>query len=279
MTTNAPISLPSLDDIVFEGRNKAYGAYALRQLYGRHLLRAVALAVALTALLIALPIAVNYWWPTVVVVPPIVPTGPIVDILPPPTITPPPVTPSPASRATITLRTEISKDLPPTVVDDAQVKKPDQPAVAAPNTDEPVALGNINREGTGGLADIAAPGTPGNNDSAASSAAPAVTKPFVSVEVMPEFAGGQAALSKYLQRNLHYPTQALKAAVGGRVYIAFTVNTDGSITDVEVLKGLGYGTDEEASRVIRKMPAWKPGYQNNRAVPVRYNLPITFTYQ
>ncbi|RFP66127.1 energy transducer TonB [Hymenobacter lapidiphilus] len=279
MTTNAPISLPSLDDMVFEGRNKAYGAYALRQLYGRHLFRAVALAVALAALLIALPIGVSYLWPAVVVVPPIVPAGLVIDILPPPTIEQPPVvTPPAASQATITLRTELSENLPPTVVDDPQIQKPQQPDVAAPDINGPVALGNINRDGTGGFADKAGPGAPGN-DSAANSAAPAVTKPFVSVEVMPEFAGGQAALAKYLQRNLHYPTPALKAGVGGRVYIAFTVNTDGSITDVEVLKGLGYGTDEEASRVIRQMPAWKPGYQNNRAVPVRYNLPITFTYQ
>ncbi|NVO84852.1 energy transducer TonB [Hymenobacter terrestris] len=279
MTTNAPISLPSLDDIVFEGRNKAYGAYALRQLYGRHLFRAVALAVALAALLIALPLGISYLWPAVVVVPPIVATGPVIDILPPPTIEQPPVvTPPPSSQATITLRTEISENLPPTVVDDTQPQKPQQPDVAAPNINGPVALGNINRDGTGGFADTADPGTPGN-DSAANSAAPAVTKPFVSVEVMPEFAGGQAALAKYLQRNLRYPTSALRAGVGGRVYIAFTVNTDGSIADVEVLKGLGYGTDEEAIRVIRQMPVWKPGYQNNRAVPVRYNLPITFTYQ
>ncbi|WP_019948831.1 energy transducer TonB [Hymenobacter aerophilus] len=278
MTTTAPISLPSLDDIVFEGRNKAYGAYALRRLYGRHLLRAVALAVALTALLIAVPITVSYLWPTVVVAAPIVPDEFVVDILPPPTITPPPVTPPSASaKATITLRKQIKEAVPTKVVDDAQVTKP-EPDVAPPAVDGPVAQSDIDRDGTGGLATTAGPGAPGN-DSAASPAAPAVTKPFLSVEVMPEFAGGQAALVKYLQRNLHYPTQALKAGVGGRVYIAFTVNTDGSITDVEVIKGLGYGTDEEASRVIRRMPAWKPGYQNHRAVPVRYNLPITFTYQ
>ncbi|SET94012.1 energy transducer TonB [Hymenobacter actinosclerus] len=278
MTVNTPITLPSLDDIVFEGRNKAYGAYALRQLYGRHLLRAVTLAVALTAVLIAVPIATSYWWPPVVVAAPIVPDGPIFEVMPPPTIAQPPVTKPPVSQATITLRTELSQDLPPTIVEDTKVQKPEQPAIAAPAVDGPVALGNINRDGTGGFADKAGPDAPGN-DTAANTAAPAVIKPFVSVEVMPEFAGGQAALAKYLQRNLHYPTQALKAAVGGRVFIAFTVNTDGSITDVEVLKGLGYGTDEEASRVIRQMPAWKPGYQNNRAVPVRYNLPITFTYQ
>ncbi|MBT2557746.1 TonB family protein [Hymenobacter sp. ISL-91] len=278
MTTNAPISLPSLDDIVFEGRNKAYGAYALRQLYGRHLFRAVALAVALATLLIAVPLGISYLWPAVVVVPPIVPTGPTIEILPPPTIAQPPVTPPASSQATITLRTELSQNLPPTVVDDTQPLKSQQPAVAAPDINGPVALGDINRDGTGGFADTTSPGAPGN-DSATNSSAPAITKPFVSVEVMPEFAGGQAALAKYLQRNLRYPSSALRAGVGGRVYIAFTVNTDGSITDVEVLKGLGYGTDEEASRVIGQMPAWKPGYQNNRAVPVRYNLPITFTYQ
>ncbi|UOQ81063.1 energy transducer TonB [Hymenobacter sp. 5414T-23] len=96
---------------------------------------------------------------------------------------------------------------------------------------------------------------------------------------MPDFVGGQAALAKYLQRHLRYPASALRSSISGRVFVAFTVNSDGTIKDVEILKGLGYGTDEEATRVISAMPAWKPGRQNNRAVPVRYTLPITFRYE
>ncbi len=277
MTTTSPISLPSLDDIIFEGRNKAYGAYALRRLYGRHVLKALGLAGALLLLLVALPIIVQKLWPPVVEVAPIVPDGPTIEIMPPPTFVQPPVAP-PASQATISLRTTLD-ELPTKVVkDELAATKPEQPPVAPPAIDGPVARGDINLDGTGGLS--AKPGlSKGGNDTSASSAAPAVSKPFVHVEVMPEFMGGNAAMMQYLQRHLKYPTQALRAGVEGRVYIAFTVNPDGAISDVEVLKGLGYGTDEEASRVIRQMPNWKPGYQNHRAVPVRYNLPITFHYQ
>ncbi|UOQ73783.1 energy transducer TonB [Hymenobacter cellulosilyticus] len=99
------------------------------------------------------------------------------------------------------------------------------------------------------------------------------------VEVMPEFAGGINALRQYMQRNLRYPKQALTNAVSGKVFVSFTVQADGSISDVQVMKGLGYGTDEEATRVVSSMPAWTPGRQNSRPVAVRYTLPITFQYQ
>jgi protein TonB len=96
---------------------------------------------------------------------------------------------------------------------------------------------------------------------------------------MPEFAGGQAALLRYLRQHLRYPSSALAAGVGGRVFMSFVVGADGSISEVTILKGLGYGLDEEAQRVVRQMPAWVPGYQSKHAVPVRFTLPITFAIQ
>lgn len=96
---------------------------------------------------------------------------------------------------------------------------------------------------------------------------------------MPEFAGGQAALLRYLRDHLHYPGRALAAGVGGKVFLSFVVGADGSISEVTILKGLGYGLDEEAQRVVRQMPTWTPGYQSKHAVPVRFTLPITFQYQ
>ena len=276
MTAAAHTSLPSLDDIVFEGRNKAYGAYVLRQVYGRHVTKAVALAIALAGLLIAVPVVVQRLWPAVVVVPP----PPVVT----PTILtsisdPEPPRPQQASHATVTVRRHEQPTTPTKVVRDEDVKTPDKPEVEVPRPaiDGPVAIGPVETEGNGGSS--TQPGLGDGNDSAASSTVPAVTKPFVHVEEMPEFMGGNAALMKYLQRQMKYPPQALRAGVEGKVFISFTVNTDGSIDDVEVLKGLGYGTDEEASRVIGRMPAWKPGYQNHHAVPVRYTLPITFKYE
>lgn len=85
------------------------------------------------------------------------------------------------------------------------------------------------------------------------------------------------ALHLFLTKNLSYPRSAANAGVSGRVFISFVVNTDGSLTDVQVLRGIGFGCDEEAVRVIQKMPHWKPGKQLGRAVRVKYNLPIAFT--
>ncbi|RZK32115.1 MAG: energy transducer TonB, partial [Hymenobacter sp.] len=124
----------------------------------------------------------------------------------------------------------------------------------------------------------ALPGPAVGNDTGTTTA-PATTEPFVYVEKMPEFAGGQAALLQYLRSHLRYPSRALAEGIGGRVFLSFVVGADGTISDVTVLKGLGYGLDEEAQRVVRQMPAWTPGYQSKHAVPVRFTLPITFQYQ
>ncbi|RSK49335.1 energy transducer TonB [Hymenobacter rigui] len=272
MTTAAHTSLPSLDDIVFEGRNKAYGAYVLRKLYGQHVIKAVGIATALAGLLLAVPLAVQHFFPPVTVVP---------DInkgdLPPITLIDPVfVKPAPATAARPTVVVRPPALLPPRVVPNDHVTPPATDPITAPPIDGPVVVGPVAQAGDGGTV-IGSTGR--GTDTVTQPAAPAVVEPFVHVEEMPEFAGGQAALAKYLQRQLHYPSQALRNGVEGKIFISFTVNADGSIQDVSVLKGLGFGTDEEASRVIRQMPAWKPGYQNHHAVPVRYTLPITFKYE
>ena len=274
MPTAAHTSLLSLDDIVFEGRNKAYGAYVLRQEYGQHIRKATVIGVSLAALLLAIPVVIQHVWPTAppVVEIPVIP--PVVTILDRVTIEP---TTPPAAAVRPTVVVTPPRSFPTRVVPDEQVPVTQpQDQITAPPIDGPVAIGTVAQDGTGATMGTVV-GT--GNDTAVKTVEPAVTKPFVHVEEMPEFAGGQAALMKYLQRQLRYPSPALRAGVEGQVFISFTVNADGTIQDVTVLKGLGYGTDEEASRVIRQMPAWKPGYQNHRAVPVRYSLPITFKYE
>ena len=96
------------------------------------------------------------------------------------------------------------------------------------------------------------------------------------VEQMPEFPGGDDALSAYLSKNIKYPKQANEQGISGRVVINFVVNENGDIADVKVARGIGYGCDEEAMRVVRSMPNWRPGKQNGKAVRVSYSLPITF---
>ena len=99
------------------------------------------------------------------------------------------------------------------------------------------------------------------------------------VEVQPEFPGGIEALYKYLAENINYPEQAKAEGVQGRVFVRFVIEADGSITNAQVLRGIGGGCDEEALRVVNAMPKWKPGMQDGKPVRVQYNLPIIFKLQ
>ncbi|MES2445971.1 MAG: energy transducer TonB [Bacteroidota bacterium] len=97
------------------------------------------------------------------------------------------------------------------------------------------------------------------------------------VEEFPEFPGGLAAWSKFIQRNLRYPYMAQETGVQGKVFVSFVIEKDGSVSDVSLVRGIGAGCDEEAIRVIKKSPKWKPGKQNKQTVRVRYNIPINYT--
>lgn len=100
---------------------------------------------------------------------------------------------------------------------------------------------------------------------------------FTIVEEMPEFPGGESELFKYLGKSIKYPQMAQDAGISGVVYVTFEVGKDGKVKDVKVLRGIGGGCDEEAIRVVKAMPTWKPGKQRGKAVRVQYNLPIRFT--
>lgn len=101
-------------------------------------------------------------------------------------------------------------------------------------------------------------------------------EPFSMVEEMPEFPGGQQALFAYIGKELKYPEQAIEDGIEGVVFVTFVVEADGKITGVKVIRGIGGGCDEEAVRVVRGMPNWKPGKQRGEAVRVKYNLPIRY---
>lgn len=95
-------------------------------------------------------------------------------------------------------------------------------------------------------------------------------------EQMPEFPGGKDEMMKFVQDNVVYPQQAKDAGVEGRVFVSFIVETDGSVSDVKVLHGIGHGCDEVAVEVVQSMPKWKPGFHNGKAVRVGYMLPLSF---
>lgn len=98
-------------------------------------------------------------------------------------------------------------------------------------------------------------------------------------EVAPEFPGGIPALMKFLAQNVKYPTDAQKAGKQGRVIAQFVVTTDGSVADVKIIRGIDASLDQEAIRVIKAMPQWKPGTQDGQPVNVRYTLPVVFKLQ
>jgi len=101
---------------------------------------------------------------------------------------------------------------------------------------------------------------------------------FTIVETMPEFpGGGQEALFKFLQKEMKYPQVAKENGIQGTVFVNFVVGQDGKIRDVKVLRGVNKMLDDEAVRVVKAMPSWKPGKQRGKPVSVSYNLPIKFT--
>ncbi|MBL4624422.1 MAG: energy transducer TonB [Flavobacteriales bacterium] len=100
---------------------------------------------------------------------------------------------------------------------------------------------------------------------------------FTVVEQMPEYPGGQDEMMIFLGENIKYPDAAKDAGIQGTVYVKFILYEDGSIKDVKVMRGIGGGCDEEAIRVVKMMPNWKPGRQRGENVRVSFILPIRFT--
>jgi len=98
--------------------------------------------------------------------------------------------------------------------------------------------------------------------------------PFVTVEIMPEPVGGMPAFINWVAKTYNYPQSALDQGIKGSIVASFVVETDGSLTDITILRDMGFGTGEEAVRLLKKAQKWKPGVQNGRPVRVKYTLPI-----
>ena len=145
--------------------------------------------------------------------------------------------------------------------------------------DDKVAVGTENHEGTKDRNVEAV-----RNDIAVNTPPPApkeevTNKVFDVVEVMPSFPGGQGALMSYLNSHTKYPVVAQENGVKGRVTVSFVVERDGSITDVHVVRSVDPSLDREAARVVSTMPNWQPGKQNGSAVRVKFNVPVQFKLQ
>jgi protein TonB len=288
MSLLANVFPTSFDDLVFEGRNQAYGAYQLRQDYNSHVRKAMALMLSLCALLAVSSAAWHQLHPAIV--PTVTKSTPITPMPPPtyvaeaPKPVAPPSQPSQPRMATTTVTSPATPSLPTTVAKDELVAVKPVVTTEVPEvspglvTTGPTTIGTTDGSGSLTGTDIGT-GKAGPSTEGGTSEGAAVAGPYLVVEKMPEFAGGMDALMRYLRSHLRYPSAALREQAEGRVYVSFVVQADGTIADITVPKGLGFGLDEEAQRVVRQMPAWTPGRQSNHAVPVRFTLPITFKIQ
>ncbi len=261
----------TLDDLVFIGRNQTYGAFDLRQHYRPTLNRALWLGVGLFLLGLLAPMLYTRLTPAassaVLVDVQLTELAPPPDVLP---VTVPPAEPVPVQQTV--------RALPPIVLPDADVVEETLPPAVEDFAE--AAPGDKTVEGTGDVAVIQPPEEAAlTKPEIAVETAPVEEAEILVVEQQPEYPGGLSALRVFLAKNLHYPPSAASAGVLGKVYVSFVVAADGSLSDVAVLKGIGFGCDEEATRVIRQMPRWKPGKQSGRAVRVKFNLPITFTLE
>ena len=252
-------------DIIFENRNKVYGGYELLKNYTRRIKKAGLFAfLGIGSFVLFSFIAThsngknNHAINTggVVITDIMLPELPKEQILPPKPTTPPPP-PAPTKVFTVPI---ITDEL---INADAEMPKVEELAHASAGLSN--SKGDSTFEGS-------MPGT-GTRPVVAHIIEPPAPAVFTVVEQMPEFNGD---LSKYLSANVQYPEPARNGGIEGRVAIQFVVNEDGAITDVKLTRGIGGGCDEEALRVIKSMPKWKPGKNNGKHVKVYYTQAISF---
>ncbi len=256
-------------DVVFTGRNKAYGAYELRRDNSKRTGKALLIGISLFVLAIAMPTIVNAIKGIIPKAPEKVKVTDVVLTPPPPvdqTKKPPPPAPEPPKP-----KVDQVKFPPPVVKPDDQVVEKDPPTVKELEVADP---GQKDQKGDPN-AEIRIDEPVGNSD-IKQVIEDNSNQIFTAVEKNPEFPGGLAAFGNYLKNNIRYPALARENNVQGRVFLQFVVERDGSLTDIRVLRGIGSGCDEEAIRVLKKSPKWTPGIQNGSPVRVQYTVPIAF---
>lgn len=256
-------------DVVFVGKNKNYGAYALRQTNAKNTTKALLLASAFFILLFFAPKI----YALIVGVLPEAPKEKQVEMVmqsPPPidpeVKTPPPVEPPPPKQDQI-------KFPPPIVKPDNEVRDEEPPKTEDLKRADP---GQKTIEGDPN-ADIVQIAPVGEGPKQAAIVEDNTVYTFQTMENPPMFPGGINEFYKYLNKAINYPPMASENNIQGTVYLSFTVEKDGSLTDIKVDRKLGYGTDEEAVRVLKASKRWNPGMQNGKPVRVKYNIPIKFT--
>lgn len=272
-------------DLVFEGRNKEYGAYQLRRDSGKTTIMALMSGIGLVVTLICLPVAINYFNPqepivsendidspsliihdVVTVTPPKVeppkPEPPVAENNPAPTTQP--TTPAP--------NTEPTRRFVPLVVTS------DRPDSDPPTLDDlrNATPGRTDNEGSdepGFTIGTPAP-TPGTGSGSATGTGDGDTISNYNVDISPEFPGGLEKFYKKVGNEFKAPSSDREMTL--KVYVSFVIETDGTLTNIKVLRDPGYEMGKEAIRVLKSIKTkWKPGIKDGKKVRTAYNLPIT----
>ncbi len=253
------VKAPTWEDIVFENRNKEYGAYIIRTLYSRNLITACGIMLLLIALGFSYPTIAAWFKSDDVVVeekklttvvaldqpPPISETPP-----PPPKVEIPPPVKTIKYVAPKVTKEEVVEEEIPTI---EEIKKTE---VSTETVEGPTEV--VFEEPVKEVAEV--------EDN----------QVYTFVEQNAEFPGGTEAMYKFINKNVKYPAQARRMGTEGKVFVGFVINKDGSIVDVGIVKGISAECDKEAMRVVQLMPPWKAGKQNGKAVRVKFILPINF---
>lgn len=254
-------------DILFENKNKNYGAYTLRKFYYQRINFAIAATIFFSACMSFIMLSqhnkkVNY--AATVIIPPDVQftqIPPVKPILLKPHIQP------------VNHYKQINNSAPVIASDNI---KPTMPTI---NQIDNSIISNVNTDGETPPGDNINPITlaSGNGEIAETPATPVVddSKPLISAEVMPEFPGGINALIKFILKNIHQPDD-LQAAQSIKVIASFVVSKTGTIENIKIIGSGRADLDKEVMRIINKMPLWKPGLKNGKPVAVYFNLPVTF---
>jgi len=248
-------NIPALDELAFEGRNKAYGSYFLRKRYNRYLAVSV-IAGTLFVLLIVFLLWLQYYIrPELVISAEDMYAVEYYALSPPPDDEQDKLVQAFAKPPEESVKTPVVAD----TVSERDVKpREDQPPEK--QEDAEVHTDSAAKQGGSGA------GTGIGED----------TGLVAPVDIIPRFPGGDEARLYYLRKKVRYPEAALKAQIQGVVMVVFVVEADGSLSNVDVDKRIGGGCDEEAIRVTREMPRWEPGKRNGQAVRVMVRMPIVF---
>jgi len=258
-------------DIIFEGRNKEYGAYDLRKTYNKRLTVAIISMVSLLILLF-----VGYLLAGVINSGPkkqamVVQDVQLEDVKEEKKNEPPPPPPPPKEPPKV----EMAKFTPPKIVKDNEVKEEEKPPEQEKLED--TKIGTVNQEGVKDEG-LAAPVDQGKGVVEVKKDEEDYDKTFTKVEIESDYPGGQGAWARYLNKTLHYPDEAINNESQGTVIVQFIVDKEGNVSDVQAVGGStsDQSLKDEAVRVIKKSGKWTPAVQNGRQVKSYKKQPIVF---